>query len=217
MPPQERPADRGRRVGRKIVAALSEELRNARIAAGMSQAAVATALGMTRSKYGRLERDQDDNLAIVDVSRALAVVGLELYARAYPRGSPLRDRGHLEVLKRFAARLSSLFRWSTEVPLPLPGDLRSWDGFARGAQLLIGVECEMRPSDWQELERRVHRKKRDGGVDRVILVLPNTRYNRMFVRDHAEAIAAGFPVSGPVAMAALAAGTDPGGDAVVLV
>jgi transcriptional regulator with XRE-family HTH domain len=216
MPPKERPADRGARLGRRIVATLSAELRNGRISAGLPQAAVAKALGVSRSRYGRLERGQSPNAAVVDVSRAFAVVGLELSARAYPGGSPLRDRAHLAVLERFGARLSPEFRWRTEVPLPGPEGARSWDGLARGAGVLIGIECEVRPTDWQELDRRIHRKKRDGAVDHVILLLPNTRSNRAFIRDHSLAINASFPVPGRAAIEALGAGLDPGGDALIL-
>jgi hypothetical protein len=41
----------------------------------------------------------------------------------------------------------------------------------RIAGLRIGVEAETRARDRQELQRRVALKRRDGGVDRVILLL----------------------------------------------
>jgi hypothetical protein len=87
---------------------------------------------------------------------------------------------------------------------------------ARGADVRIAVECETKPRDWQELDRRISLKRRDGGVDHVILVLANTRNNRTFVRDHAAAMAASFPLDARSALTALAAGRDPGGSAVVV-
>ena len=87
---------------------------------------------------------------------------------------------------------------------------------ACGDGVRVGIECETRVTDWQELDRRIGRKHRDGGVDHVILVLANTRSNREFMRDHATAIRASFPLDERVAVAALAAGKDPGGSAVIL-
>jgi hypothetical protein len=67
----------------------------------------------------------------------------------------------------------------------------------------------------QELQRRLALKKRDGQVDRLILVLADTQWCRQLVR--LNDIETMFPVPGRVAMRALAEGRDPGGDAVVLV
>jgi len=101
------------------------------------------------------------------------------------------------------------------VPLPIPSDKRAWDRLLRGAGSAIGVEGETRPRDIQELARRLALKKRDGGVDRLILVLADTAWCRRLVRlnDLGEA----FPVPGQAALRALAEGRDPGGDAIILV
>jgi len=216
MAAKEKSADRGARLGRAIVRAMGEELRRGRIAADLTQDAIGKALGWSRSKVSRVERGLIPVVSFLDLARALAVVGLELSVRAYPTGSPMRDRAHLALLERFRQLLSPLLDWRTEVPLPNPGDLRAWDGFIRCSGIRIGVECETRVTDWQELDRRTSIKHRDGGVDHVILVLANTRHNRTFVRDHAEAIAASFPLDAASALAALAAGRDPGGSAVIL-
>ena len=207
--------DRGARLGKSIVSALGEELRRGRVAAGLPQAGVCTALGMSESKYSRIERGKSPSVSVYDLARALAVVGLELSARVYPKGSPLRDGGHLGALERFGSSVGSPLVWATEVALPGYGDLRSWDGFIRGDGVRIGVECEMRPTDWQELDRRISRKRRDGGVDHVVLLLPNTRSNRAFVRNHAMTLRATYPVDGREALRALREGRNPGGSAVM--
>jgi hypothetical protein len=59
-------------------------------------------------------------------------------------------------------------------------------------------------------------KRRDGGVEGVILVLPDTRITRDFRRAFADLLAADFPVVGRVAVERLSAGADPGGSAVVV-
>jgi transcriptional regulator with XRE-family HTH domain len=217
MSTRERPIDRGARLGRQLRQSIGEELRRGRVAADLTQQAVGDALGWSHNKVGRIERGVTPKVSVDDLARAFAIVGMEFSARAYPVASPMRDRAHLEVLERFHARISATFDWRTEVPLPNAGDLRTWDAIARAEDIRIAIECETRPTDWQALERRLHLKERDGRVDRLILVLSDTRSNRAFVREHARAIAASFPVSGRAALAALAAGHDPGGNAVVLV
>jgi transcriptional regulator with XRE-family HTH domain len=178
---------------------------------------VAKALGVSHSWVWRIEQGESTNASLLDLARALAVVGLELSVRAYPAGSPLRDTAHARLLERLRHRLGTGVSWRTEVPLPNPGDLRSWDAVVSLAEIRIGVEAETRVRDGQELERRLALKRRDGGVDRVILLLGDTRANRAFVVERAGSLKAGFPVEGRAALAALRRGLDPGGDAIVLV
>jgi len=59
-------------------------------------------------------------------------------------------------------------------------------------------------------------KQRDGGVDHVVLLLADTRANRAFRREFGDVLRVNYPVDGRVALAALAAGRDPGGGAVIL-
>jgi hypothetical protein len=86
-----------------------------------------------------------------------------------------------------------------------------------GAGVGIGVEAETRLLDVQAVARRLALKRRDGDVDHVILVLADTRGNRSTLRAVADLLAGDFPISGSVAMDALARGRDPGGSAVILV
>jgi hypothetical protein len=80
----------------------------------------------------------------------------------------------------------------------------------------IGVEAETRPRDGQELERRMALKRRDGGVDALILLLADTRSNRALVKERAASLLSAFPVSQPVALTALGAGHVIAGDAIIL-
>ena len=142
-------------------------------------------------------------------------MGLDLSIRTFPGGQPLRDRAHIELLEGFRRAIGNGWGWSAEVPLPIPGDKRAWDRVLRGAGVVIGIEGETRPTDIQELARRLALKKRDGGVDRLILVLRDTEWCRRLIRlnDLGEA----FPIPGKVALEALAEGRDPGGDAIILI
>lgn len=135
--------------------------------------------------------------------------------RFYPGGNPLRDKAHIQLFERFRRAVGGRWTWASEVPLPLPGDRRAWDRVMRREGISIGVEGETRPTDMQELQRRLALKKRDGGVDRLILVMPNSEWCRRLVR--LNDLEATFPIPGRVALKALAEGRDPGGDAVILI
>src|SRR5687767_7545326 len=112
----------------------------------------------------------------------MASVGLRLHARAYPDAAPIRDIAHARLLQRFRMGLHRSLRWATEVPLPIRGDLRAWDGLVMGPAWRVGVEAETRPRDAQALKRRVLLKARDGEVDAVVLLLLDSRHNRQLLR-----------------------------------
>jgi hypothetical protein len=78
------------------------------------------------------------------------------------------------------------------------------------------VEAETRPRDLQSLERRLALKLRDGDVDSLTLLLLESRHNRDFVRAHSGVLTARFPIPATRALALLAGGENPGGNAIVL-
>lgn len=195
---------------------IGRELRAARRQHGLSQEAVAKASGLSRSKVGRVERMEDRGLSIVDATALLAAVGLDLSAKTYVGGDPARDAASTALLERLRQRIHATLRWQTEAPFPIQGDRRAWDALITGADWRVGVEAETRPDDRQALERKLATKARDGGVDRVILLLARTVANREFVRVHGEALRRRFPVGQREALAALGAGRLPRGDALIL-
>jgi transcriptional regulator with XRE-family HTH domain len=217
MSTRERPVDRGTARARRILADLGRELRAARRDRGLSQEAVGRAVGVSGVTVGRIERDLAPRASVVLVARLLEAVGLELSARAFPGGRPIRDDAQLTLLERFRLKLHRSLRWQTEAPLPIVGDQRAWDGLIVGDGWRIGVEAETAPHDAQALVRRLALKARDGRVDGVILVLPRTRRARDFVRDGSATLAPSFPGSGTRTLELLAAGTRPPESAIVSV
>ena len=214
---RQRPLDVGAARSRKLVATCIAEVRIARLSSGLSQDDAASAAGISRGRFGRIERGEDGQVSIDELARIATVLGLELSVRFYPAGDPLRDAGHRAVLERFRAQCHPRLRVRTEPPFPSPGDLRAWDAVVSGFNppIRCGVEAETRPTDEQALTRKLALKRRDGLVDRLILVVPDTRHNREFYRI-ATGLKASFPVPGGRALELLNAGTDPGGDAIVL-
>lgn len=216
MASKERPVDRGTRLARRILMTTGNEIRNARVGSGLSLEVVGRAVKLSHSQVGRIERAQHPSVSVAQLSRIGSVVGLDLSVRFYPGGSPVRDAAHVALLERFRARLSPVLMFRTEIPLPGPGEQRASDGMVFGAGEPTGVEAETRLSDIQALQRRIALKARDGGVDRVILVVAATRGNRLAIREAATSLEAAFPVPGRVALQALANGLDPRGSAIVM-
>ncbi|MBI3746106.1 MAG: helix-turn-helix domain-containing protein [Chloroflexi bacterium] len=218
MPAVERSVDRATLQIRTAMAEIGRELRSARLDAGLSQRAVARAVGMSQAQLSRLERGAGANQSVVKISRACAVVGLDLGIRAFPAGLPLRDAAHLALQARLRSAASPDFRWSSEVPLPLPGDRRAWDAVGRCARngVEVFVEAETRLRDIQALSRRIALKKRDSGNPRVILLVRESRLNRAIVSAAGDFLRESFPIPSRAALAALRSGRDPGGDAIVL-
>ena len=216
MTTRQRPAAVGGVRGRSILAALVSEARIARLDRGLSLAEVGRAVGLSQPAMTRFEHGLVEDVGIIRMSQVLAVLGLELSARAYPGGQPLRDAGHVRLLLRFRALLHPSLSWATEVPLPAAGDLRAWDGMVRGPGWRYGTEAETHPTDAQAMVRRTELKQRDSQVDGVLLVLPDTRHVRMFLAAAADVLLSSFPVSGRRAIELLRAGIDPGGNSVIV-
>ncbi len=206
---------RGIRMGRKQRQWAGEELRIARLAAGLSQRTVGRLVGLSHSAIGRLERGELQRVTVDRIAMVSAALGLVLRIGLFPSGSPVRDAAHLALIERLRKRVDPALRWRVEVPVQLPGDLRSADVVIDGRSIEAIVEAETRLADLQALERRVHIKQRDMGIGRVILLVSDTRHNRAVLGAHLELLER-FPVSTRACLAALRDGRDPGGDAIVL-
>lgn len=191
------------------------EIRAARVGRGIDQAAVARACGLSRSQVSRIERGLVDSVPFTTLLRLGSTVGLDGRLRFFPGGAPIRDAAHVALLERLRGCLGPGFTWATEVPLPIRGDQRAWDAMISRRTIRIGIEAETRIRDLQGAERRIQLKKRDGGVDQVILLLTDSRWNRDAIRAAGGAALASFPVNSATALERLRRGLDPGGDAVM--
>jgi hypothetical protein len=144
-----------------------------------------------------------------------AHLGHKLVAKPYPTGEPLRDAGHLRLLRRFNDRVPPIWRRRFESAMPVAGDLRAWDELLSGP-VAIGIEAETKPSDLQAIERAISLKLRDSGIERAILLLSSTHANRALVRRHITALRQTFPLDTRATLAALASGLDPGANGLVI-
>lgn len=212
----ERPADRGRRLARRSMARLADDFKLACVAGGLSQREVARAAGMSHSAVGRLQRGEAIGMSVEDAAALLALAGLDLRVSVVPGPTAHRDRAHAALLSRFKAIIHAEWDWRLEVPLPNSGDPRSWDAVMRGRAVRIAVEAETGPRDGQELQRRLALKRRDGGVDHVVLLLSDTRGNRAFLREYGPMLRVDFALPHRALAEALREGRDPGGSGILV-
>lgn len=173
-------------------------------------------MGISNAEWSRIERGLSPNVPLVRLVRCAAAVGLDLVPRTYPGSAPVRDVAHEALLEDVRALLNASLRWATEVPLPIPGDQRAWDGMILGRDWRFGVEAETSPTDGQALARRISLKLRDGDVDGVLLAIRDGRGAREFVSVATPTLRGLFTVDARHALAALRAGGQPPGNAVVL-
>ena len=200
-----------------LVRRVGEELYTARKAAGLSSRAVGALTGISHVQVIRIERGLAQHVDIQTLGRLAGVLGHELSLRIHPIGPPVRDKGHIALLERFAARLGPNVTWETEVAIPLPGDLRSADGLvtATTSDFDAVVEAETRLHDVQATERRIRAKQRDLGATRAILLVADTRHNRSVIAA-IPGVKEQFSVGTRSCLAALKAGRDPGADCLVI-
>jgi transcriptional regulator with XRE-family HTH domain len=214
MPLSERAADRGARRGRQLRSKVVSELINARIAHGVSQRELARQLRVSHTKVCHVEAGRS-GLSIELAARMAAVLGLELNASVHPDGEPVRDKAHLALLERLRRRLPDALRWRTEVTIPITGDRRSADAVIDGFDVAAMVEAETRLGDIQALERGIAGKQRDMQIERVVLLVADTRHNRHVIESVPE-LSRRFPIGTRACLAAFTRGRDPGGDCLVV-
>jgi transcriptional regulator with XRE-family HTH domain len=182
----ERTYDRGSRKGARLVRSIGEEFRTARLALGLSQRYVARAARISRSQYGRIELGAVQHLSMLTAARISAVLGLDLSARVYPGGRPIRDAAHAQRLRRLLDHVGAPLGFVTDVPLRRTTEYpeqRAWDVVLSGDGRRTAVELETRLYDVQALTRRIHLKQRDDAPDQLLLVVANTRANRRVVHE----------------------------------
>lgn len=211
------PIDEAGRRARRQLDELLRDLRAAREAAGLSQATVAATLGHSRPLIGHWELG---NISPdpVQLARWGAVLGLDVPIRAFPAGSPLRDVGQLRLLARARVAIGGRWTWRTEVPVSLaPRDRRAFDAVLSGAVGRVGLEAITRLTDAQAQVRAAILKQEVAGLERMVLVLAETRYNRGAVGDAAPTLLGAFPASPREVVKALRAGQMPAANGIILV
>jgi transcriptional regulator with XRE-family HTH domain len=194
---------------------MGRELRVARLLAGKTQLQVGRAAGTSNAQVSRIEHARVSNVSFRQLVRIGGAIGLRIWMRAYPGGRRLMDAPQIALLGRLTAA-SRGWKWQTEVTMPKQGDLRAADAVASNGICTVMVEAITKLVDFQAQSRSGLAKKRDLGADRVILLIADTRANRLALREAGDIAAGSFPLGTAEVLPAMEAGEDPGGDGIVL-
>lgn len=213
---RERRLDRGRRRAGRALVSIGDELRELRLQAALTQRALSSTVGISPAEISRIERGRSPHVAYETIVLVGAALGLDIPLRAFPNGDRVRDAAQLALLGRFRGELPRGLRYRTEVPLGIPGDLRAWDAIVDGPGWSVPVEAETRLRDTQALRRRIALKCRDGRVDRIVLLVADTRHNRHVLRIAADDFAELFPGRGREALGAFRDGSPPVASSIIL-
>jgi hypothetical protein len=206
---------RARRIAEEDRRLVAAELARAQRSTGLSDAEIGRACGLSRFVVGRTlsgaRSATNVELAIIG-----AALGQDVRLKAYLAGDAIRDAGQQRLIGRLRRHLHPSIGITTEVGLPLPGDLRAWDAMLRTTTWRRPVEAETAIDDVQAVDRRVQLKVRDGAVDGVILLVADTRRNRRALAAAPSAFT-GFDRNARRVLRELRRGRDPGGTSIVLI
>jgi transcriptional regulator with XRE-family HTH domain len=208
MGTHQRAIDLAREDERRMAERVRSEVRDTRIALGMSQADVGRAAGMSHAAVSRFESGIVKQLRLGEICRLCRAVGLQLHISSSPTGVRVRDAASLRILGRFEALLAPPLRLPREVLLPAAGELRAWDaavvaGPSARAERAF-VEVVSRFGDAQATARYLAVKLRDDGRSTtLILVIGRTRANRAVLAEYREALRQQFPLDGSAIARAL--------------
>ncbi len=183
----------------------AEDFRAQRTRLGLTQAAVARSIGVTRSVISRIEAGDADVGARIR-ARACAVLGATYKMALYPDAEPMiRDAAHARLIETLLRLREPGWRATLEAPVPSTRTgpaRRSTDVRLDGAGQIVLCEVETRIERWEELAREAHDKRaavQEGAPPGVrvhaVLVLPPTHQNRAVVRALPETVRAAFPAN----------------------
>ncbi|HEX7172562.1 MAG TPA: helix-turn-helix transcriptional regulator [Candidatus Limnocylindria bacterium] len=208
-------AARGR--GRVLRMQLGQDVRHARLAAGLRLVDIGRAVGRSAAWVSRAERGLVRRIALEELVVLGAAVGVKVWTTTFPAERAIRDAPQAALLRRFRSRAGPRWRWNFEVIVPIARDQRAADAVMQFGEVRIMVEAFTRLADSQAQLRAVLLKARDLGIGRVIIVVAATNTNRRALAKVADLLAADFPLGTRAVLAALKAGRDPGSNGVVVV
>jgi transcriptional regulator with XRE-family HTH domain len=185
-----------------------EEIRELRLRAGLSQASLARAIGVTRSVICRLEQG-DPAVATRIQARAAAALGGDFKVAVYPGSSPLiHDAAHARLVEAVLRRCDPRWHVAVEAPVPGPGR-RSTDIRLESPIDVVLMEVETHIQALEAIiregadKRVAHSTESPNRRIHTVLVLPPTRHHRALVASHPRIVAASFPASSEALVASL--------------
>ena len=200
----------GDRQLRRTCIRFGEEFREIRLRAGVSQAAVARAIGIARSVICRIEQGSPDVSPRIR-ARAASALGADLRISILCRGRADDPRRRAGEDRRGHSRTQSLSlagddRVTSPRPRPRSSDIRLDCG---PDTVLIEVESRLRALEAITREGAEKRAAVAATISpdhriHVVLVLPSSRHHKALVRAHPRIVATAYPASSDALRLALA-------------
>jgi transcriptional regulator with XRE-family HTH domain len=182
---------------------LAEELRVLRLRSGVSQAAIADSIGVSRSLISKLEQGHP-GIALRTRFHAAAVLGADLRLTAFEgAGALIRDARQAGIVDGLLRARDPRWKPTVEAAVPGPGR-RSVDLRLDNPTCIVLIEVETRLNSLEEIIRELHAKRQafhdaaPGTATKpiyVVLALPVTRHHHAIVRAHPDLIRAAFPAT----------------------
>lgn len=215
MPTRSSLLDDANRWWRRMELEIGDQLRAARHLLGLTQKQVANAIGVSQSDVSRRERGRAPRLTGQALARHAAAVGLKPSIKLWPVGGGVRDEAQARYVARFIARIGAAWKVVLEAPIPKAGDLRAVDILLIAGATRIAVEVITRLADLQAQLRAAQLKSRDIGATRLVIVVAGTHANREALSALRAALVTSFELDARRVLNELAAGRDPGRDAII--
>jgi transcriptional regulator with XRE-family HTH domain len=215
-------AGRQRRIERSTwlierdLAEVGADLRDARLRAGLTLREVGDAIDLAPSAVLRVERGRLPGPRPAKLVAHAAAVGMRARIRVFPDGEPIRDAAQVAMIQAFRRRLTAGLRLRLEVPATDdPADRRAFDALLALPGGGCALEFVTRLTDCRAQLRQLHLKMRDGAVQRMVLIVRDTRHNRRALALVADLLADTSPLRTRSAMAALTAARLPEANGIV--
>lgn len=193
---------------RRQLAEVLDEIHERRLMSGGTQAELATAVGVSRSLVGALERDELEDPGVVELARLAAAVGLDLSLRTFAGDAVLRDAAQVMLLNRLRAECHPSLAWTLEATVT-PGDPRAFDALVGRTPDAAAVEAISRLRDLQRQTRPIIAKLEASGLRAVIVLIAASRVNRTALRDAGRQFRDAFPLGSRAVLGMLRRGEVP--------
>ena len=216
MATRTRALDEARRAWHRQAREVGDQLRTGRHVLGATQKQVGMATHVSSSEISRRELGRSRRLTGEKLAVHAAAVGLKLSIKLYPLGGGVRDAAQATVIAAFVTRIGRAWKVTLEAPIPLAGDLRAVDVLLVGRDVRIAAEVITRLADLQAQIRAAQLKAQEIRAMRLVLVIAGTRANRTALASVRSSLVAAFDLDSRRVLSELAAGRDPGRDAIVL-
>jgi transcriptional regulator with XRE-family HTH domain len=220
-PFKSRAASVGRERCRYVARRFGQELRLARMAAGLTQAQVAARADVSQTVVSEAERGHTD-ISLEARCRLTAACGHELGLRLYPVATvSLRDSGQLAIAQAISTAAHP--RWTAQLEHPIaPGDLRAADLTLAIPEELLHIEVERALVDAQAQFRAAQLKRAElarleARPVRLVIAVPDAARSRQRLAPFGALIRQTLPARSRDIWRAIRRGTPVGGDGIVFV